>query len=207
MDTRRIIIIANIAAPCWDVADSLPRTGHFHQDGVGFDYNTGFTFDGHMLNYTRCRAAPPLAAHRRSGELLPGGLHNFSAASKESLHVAMLVLALTGSPLGARFVTAAANTSNPNATAGVARGAMHTPHAGSCGGSAGAQDGHVRALQRIVPGFWRCGMRRARPGSCDAGFLPWVTIDADGVAPIAPSWSNQVPALDNGAPAHVCMRC
>ena len=51
--------------------------------GVSFDLNTGFTYDGHMLNYT-------------SGTLLAGGLHNFSAPSKESLHLALLTLTRCG---------------------------------------------------------------------------------------------------------------
>ena len=45
-----------------------------------------------MLNYT-------------SGGLLPGGLHNFSAPSKESIHLAMLALALYGNPYAVGQVT------------------------------------------------------------------------------------------------------
>ena len=69
----------------------------YGQDGVGFDYNTGFTFDGHMLDYT-------------SGDLAPGGLHNFSAPSKESLHIGMLTLCLSGDPNARLFVGAVNDT-------------------------------------------------------------------------------------------------
>ena len=30
------------------------------------------------------------------------------------------------------------------------------------------------------------------------GFIPWVWVTDAGIDPIAPSWSNAVPALDNG---------
>jgi hypothetical protein len=73
--------------------------------GVSFDLNTGFTYDGHMLNYT-------------SGTLLAGGLHNFSAPSKESLHLALLTLALDGNPFATIFVTAAPWNASMSASEG-----------------------------------------------------------------------------------------
>jgi hypothetical protein len=42
----------------------------------------GLTYDGHTINY-------------QSGELMPP-IHNFSAPSKESVHVALLALSLLG---------------------------------------------------------------------------------------------------------------
>jgi hypothetical protein len=53
----------------------------FHADGVGLDAASGLTFDGHALSW-------------QTGELLPGGLHAFSAASKEAIHTSLLALAL-----------------------------------------------------------------------------------------------------------------
>jgi hypothetical protein len=55
-------------------------------DGVGVDDASGLTFDGHALDYA-------------TGALSPGGPHPFSAASKECIHVALLALAVGGSPL------------------------------------------------------------------------------------------------------------
>ena len=55
-------------------------------DGVGVDTASGLTYDGHALDYA-------------TGALLPGGLHAFSAASKECVHVALLALAVGNSSL------------------------------------------------------------------------------------------------------------
>jgi hypothetical protein len=54
----------------------------FHQPGIGFEPVTGYTYDGHPLNYT-------------TGSLA-GQPHLFSAPSKESLHVGMLAQAVAG---------------------------------------------------------------------------------------------------------------
>eukprot|EP01114_Cavostelium_apophysatum_P006357 TRINITY_DN1762_c0_g1_i1.p1 TRINITY_DN1762_c0_g1~~TRINITY_DN1762_c0_g1_i1.p1 ORF type:complete len:513 (+),score=91.94 TRINITY_DN1762_c0_g1_i1:144-1682(+) len=70
--------------------------GHFHQDGIGMNLQSGLTYDGHPLNYS-------------TGEAV-GTPHLFSASSKESIHVNMLTLALAGDPRAALFV----NYANPN---------------------------------------------------------------------------------------------
>jgi hypothetical protein len=54
----------------------------FHAAGVGYEPNTAFTYDGHPLNQS-------------TGELY-GTPHLFSAASKESIHVGLLALAVAG---------------------------------------------------------------------------------------------------------------
>ena len=56
--------------------------GKFHQDGVGINFASGLTYDGHPLNYT-------------TGEIT-GDPHPFSAASKESVHVSLLARILDG---------------------------------------------------------------------------------------------------------------
>ena len=43
--------------------------GAFHAPGVGYNGATGFTYDGHGIDYT-------------TGDLAPGTLHEFSAPSK-----------------------------------------------------------------------------------------------------------------------------
>lgn len=56
--------------------------GHFHQHGVGINMVSGLTYDGHGLDFNTGNIHDPL--------------HSFSAPSKESLHLAMLALALNG---------------------------------------------------------------------------------------------------------------
>ncbi|RYY35038.1 hypothetical protein EON62_02815, partial [archaeon] len=61
----------------------------FHQPGIGYEPVTGMTYDGHPLAY--------------GNGTLYGTPHEFSAPSKESLHVAMLARALEGSDLASAF--------------------------------------------------------------------------------------------------------
>jgi hypothetical protein len=67
--------------------------GKFNQPGVGYNGNSGHTYDGHGINYT-------------TGEL-EGQPRSFSAASKESLQVSILALALLGNdPLAVKYLQA-----------------------------------------------------------------------------------------------------
>ncbi|KAF2727161.1 putative GPI anchored protein [Polyplosphaeria fusca] len=66
--------------------------GRFHQNNVGYNTANGMTYDGTLLD-------PQTGLHNLSG------LHPFSAASKESLHVMMLTHAISGDSLAARFFT------------------------------------------------------------------------------------------------------
>jgi hypothetical protein len=84
----------------------------FHAPGVGYNGASGFTYDGHGIDYA-------------SGGLAPGTLHEFSAPSKvrvcacvcgahcaivmssdmqESIHVALLAAAVNGSDVALTFV-------------------------------------------------------------------------------------------------------
>lgn len=56
--------------------------GQFHRDGVGYNWMSGLTYDGHGVNFTSGELAEPV--------------HNFSAASKESVHLSLLALAVSG---------------------------------------------------------------------------------------------------------------
>lgn len=62
----------------------------FAQPGVGYDPASGYTYDGHPLNY-------------QTGELY-GEPHTFSASSKESIHMAIVALALDGDVLALQYV-------------------------------------------------------------------------------------------------------
>ncbi|KAE9547070.1 hypothetical protein FO519_009720 [Halicephalobus sp. NKZ332] len=63
--------------------DIMTWEGKFATDKVGLNYKHGLTYDGTSLNY--------------STGLPDGGLHDFSAASKESVHLGLLALALNSS--------------------------------------------------------------------------------------------------------------
>jgi len=63
--------------------------GQFAQPGIGYDAKSGYTYDGHPLNYT-------------TGALY-GDPHLFSAPSKESIHMSMLALALSGNKHALEF--------------------------------------------------------------------------------------------------------
>jgi hypothetical protein len=56
--------------------------GHFAQPSVGYDLASGYSYDGHPLDY-------------QTGGLY-GEPHLFSAPSKESIHVGLLALAVDG---------------------------------------------------------------------------------------------------------------
>jgi len=77
------------------------KEANFHVNRVGYNSNTGFTYDGHVLNYV-------------TGNLstAPGALHDFSAASKEALHLILLARALEGNPYARIFI----NPNDPNNT-------------------------------------------------------------------------------------------
>lgn len=82
-------VIANTDAFIWDL---LYWEGHFHQNSVGYNAANGMTYDGTLLD-------------PRTGIANISGLHPFSAASKESLHIMVLAHAISGNPLAARFLS------------------------------------------------------------------------------------------------------
>jgi len=65
--------------------------GQFHQEGVGFDAPSGYTYDGHGIDDATGGMADPL--------------HYWSAPSKESIHLMALALALDGNPHARVFVS------------------------------------------------------------------------------------------------------
>lgn len=67
----------------------------FHQPGIGYDAATGYTYDGHPLDV-------------ENGTLW-GQPHLFSAPSKESVHLGMLALAVSGNHLASIFVGGLSN--------------------------------------------------------------------------------------------------
>jgi len=63
--------------------------GQFAQPGVAYDPASGYSYDGHPLDY-------------KTGELY-GEPHLFSAPSKESIHVGLLALAVSGNEKALKF--------------------------------------------------------------------------------------------------------
>lgn|GEM_PF-2735755 len=133
----------------------------FNQPGIGYHAATGMTFDGHDIDFD-------------TGELR-GGPRNWSAASKESLHVGLLALAVLGRDPRAQIFMSPDNPSQAAQTA-------------------------VDILTRKI--FTYEKFNREYPGY--GGFLPWYIIEADGIRPagsedsLSWDWRSRVPALDNG---------
>ena len=63
--------------------------GQFAQPGVSYDPASGYSYDGHPIDY-------------KTGELY-GEPHMFSAPSKESIHVGLLALAVAGNEKALKF--------------------------------------------------------------------------------------------------------
>lgn len=127
----------------------------FFQPGISYDAKSGMTYDGHPVDI-------------RTGELR-GLPRNWSAASKEMLHIGMLVKAVEGDHLARRLLTP-----DPNA-----------PHE--------AVDLALDVLERKISSYE--DFHRRYPGY--GGFLPWYRVQ-DGKIEPTPDWKDRVPSLDNG---------
>jgi hypothetical protein len=74
--------------------DVLYWEGMFHQNNVSYNALNGMTFDGTLID-------PVTGIHNIDG------LHTFSAASKESLHMMTLAHVIQGTPGAVRWILAA----------------------------------------------------------------------------------------------------
>ena len=133
----------------------VDRERRFYQPGVAYDADTGLTFDGHAID-------------RTSGQLV-GKPRNWSAASKESLHIVMLVKAIAGDPTARALITP--DPAHPEQAVPRAR----------------------EVLRRKIDTYRR--FHAKHPGF--GGFLPWFKIERGEMAPMD-GWSDRVPGLDNG---------
>jgi hypothetical protein len=137
------------------MAEVIRRERNFYQPGVAYDAATGLTFDGHPIDPT-------------SGKLV-GGARIWSAASKESLHIILLLKAIEGDETAQALLTPDAK--NPSAA---------VPRA-------------LEVLERKIASYQK--FDREHPGY--GGFLPWYKIDQGKVTPTN-DWTDRVPGLDNG---------
>jgi hypothetical protein len=136
------------------------RENPFYQPGVGYDGRTGVTFDGVNIDF-------------ETGK--PISVRNWSAPSKESVHVALLVKALSGDR------TAELMLSPDPSQPGLARARA------------------LKVLTDKISTYER--FNREYPGF--GGFLPWYTVRDGRLMPIpsvgdGDGWEKRVPALDNG---------
>lgn len=133
----------------------VARERRFYQPGVSYDGETGLTFDGHPID-------------RLSGRLR-GAPRNWSAASKESLHIILLAKALAGDPMARALVTP--DPDDPSKAVGRA----------------------IDVLGRKIATYRRFDARN--PGF--GGFLPWFKVAGGELEPMD-GWEGRVPGLDNG---------
>lgn len=133
----------------------VARERRFYQPGVSYDATTGLTFDGHSID-------------QRTGELV-GKPRNWSAASKESLHIILLAKAVAGDPTAQALITP--DPDHPEAA---------VPRA-------------LDVLTRKIATYRRFHERN--PGF--AGFLPWFKVERGEMVPMK-DWTDRVPGLDNG---------
>ena len=145
------------------------RENRFYQPGVGFDGRTGMTFDGQNISF-------------KTGQLVK--TRNWSAPSKESLHVALLVKAVSGDKIARTLM------------------APHPRMPWRAKGRA------LSVLEQKISTYER--FNREFPGF--GGFLPWYQVERGRIAPIPATrskgsdgkvhhnegWESLVPSLDNG---------
>lgn len=149
----------------------------FHAPTIGYDAATGLTWDGR--NYDPDH-----------GQFDPSGPRPQSAPSKESIHVALLALALHGHPVAVNFVQNSPEFEQRKFTSVDAFA--------------------VDLLQRKLAAYTQ--FRQTYPGY--AGFMPWFVSNVNGTGKVEPTWDwkTRVPSLDNGewiwsmfAAAHVLL--
>ncbi len=133
----------------------VARERRFYQPGVSYDAETGLTFDGHPIE-------------RLTGELV-GAPRNWSAASKESLHIILLAKAVAGDPTARSLLTPDAG--DPDQAVARALDVL------------GKKIATYRRFHRKNPGY--------------GGFLPWFKVAGGELEPMD-GWTDRVPGLDNG---------
>lgn len=145
------------------------RENRFYQPGVGFDRKSGMTFDGVNIDF-------------RTGK--PVFTRNWSAPSKECLHVALLVKAVQGDRTAELMISP-----DPNRPELAKQRALEVLR---------DKIASYEKFNRDFPGF--------------GGFLPWYRVENGQVAPVpdvwgkrpdgtpvkGEGWGTRVPSLDNG---------
>ncbi|EGC39213.1 hypothetical protein DICPUDRAFT_75224 [Dictyostelium purpureum] len=156
------------------INDIIYWEGNFHQDGAGINFACGYTYDGHALNYTTGELANPL--------------HNFSAPSKESIHLGLLARSLY------EFINV--NEQDYQAINFFHQNVERTPIEKSLIKPSGNSnfDNVITILYRKIQTYEN--FNKNFPGY--GGFHPWVSVTDSGISPIEGYWTGRVPGLDNG---------
>lgn len=124
------------------ITDVLYWEGKFAKPGVGYNGENAMTYDGTLLRYKT-----GLEWQHASGR------HNFSAASKEALHVMTLAHAINGDSGAARFISPHSPSSAPDIAYGLMKQKLET----------------YLAFNKTYPGF--------------GGYLPWYNNTYKKLAP------------------------
>jgi len=134
------------------------REAHAPRSGVMYDGETGLTYDGHAID-------------AKTGKLA-GGPRNWSAASKESLDIMLLVKAVQGDRVAQLSI---AGPGRPSEAVAIA----------------------LDRLARKIESY--ATFNKSYPAF--GGFLPWFRVDGKPgerrMVPMA-DWKNKAPGLDNG---------
>ncbi len=144
----------------------------FHQAGVGYDAKTGMTFDGHPIDF-------------ESGGKL-GAVRLTTAPSKEAAHICLLSLALMQSPRSNAIARAFVSPGNPDLAPAVAKALLERKLL-IFEDFAARYPGYgnwlpwVETRTHFSAGQWSYGLEAARDSANTSG-----------------TWSNRLPALDNG---------
>uniref|UniRef100_A0A7E4W8T6 Ldi domain-containing protein n=1 Tax=Panagrellus redivivus TaxID=6233 RepID=A0A7E4W8T6_PANRE len=139
------------------IEDIMTWEGKFMVNGIGLNAKSGLTYDGSWLNYS-------------TG--LPILLHDFSAASKESVHLGLLALGLDETKTH-----------------------VQTLFKSSMGGNGNVKDYVLDVLKRKLASY--NGWDKQYPGF--GGYLPWYSVTDDGMKLLEhEEWKSAVPSLDNG---------
>ncbi|MBI1870241.1 MAG: hypothetical protein HYS07_03505 [Chlamydiae bacterium] len=132
----------------------------FHQGGIGYNEKSGLTYDGHAIDFS-------------TGELI-GGPRNWTAASKESLHVEILTLAIAGNRYAQMLISTGNLTQAKSKASSIFKKKIKS----------------YQKFNHDFPGF--------------GGLLPWVKVNDEGMKPASSperaewDWQKRVPGLDNG---------
>lgn len=161
---------------------ALP-TAHFVHPGVGFNAQSGATYDGTnkaaAWPWLRRRCSPTVvlpppagfALDDASGKLT-GSAWNWTSPAKESVHISLLALAIN-------------DTITQECAASRACRLV------------GSKQAAIDVLERKLTSME--GFNKRFPGY--GGFLPWVLVGDNGLVP-ALDWLHSVPGLDNGINTH-----
>jgi len=143
--------------------------GKFAVHGVGLNMFSGFTYDGHQIDYETSKAHDPL--------------HDFTASSKESIHVNLMAHALNGNEIARNYFLSSMSENFVNTRKNI-----------RSYNDAQDVDEYILSMLKTKLQSYEAFDNRY-PGF--GGMLPWFRVTDQG-AELLNGWTNTVPSLDNG---------